>query len=123
MMWFDKYFIYILVFVNVVLLVVGQFLWKIGVENLPRKDFVSIALSVFTPYIFSGIAIFGVATVIWLWIISKAGSRLSVVYPLQSMVYVLFALGSVLLFRERILPVGWLGIGLITLGVVLVSWK
>lgn len=123
MIWLDKYFIYILVFLNVVLLVTGQFLWKIGVENLPKKDFFSIALSVFTPYIFCGIAIFGVATVIWLWIISKAGSRLSVIYPLQSIVYVLFALGSMILFKEKIFPTGWVGIGLITLGVILVSWK
>lgn len=117
----NKFAIYILVFFNIICLVSGQILWKIGIGKLPKKDIISIALSVFSPHILIGIVVYSIATVLWLAVISKAGDKMSVIYPMQSLAYVLFVLASYWLFNEKIHPTGWIGISLIVIGIFLIA--
>lgn len=81
----------------------------------------SIIKMFFNPYIFSGLIIYGAATVIWLYILSKA--ELSMVYPLQSLCYVAAAVTAVLVFKENIPLTRWGGIGLIVLGAYFIAMK
>lgn len=113
---------YALLFVNIVLLVLGQTLWKIGLRNIEFKfDLVSILKLTLNPYITGGLIVYVVATVIWLYILSK--SELSLVYPLQSLCYVAAAIVAVFVFKESIPITRWAGISLIILGAYFVSIK
>lgn len=114
--------VYSLLFVNIVLLVLGQTLWKIGLTGVEVKlSFISILKLIFSPYIFSGLAIYGVATIIWFYILSKA--ELSLVYPLQSLSYVLAAMVGLFFFKEHIPTTRWVGLMLIVAGTYFVSLK
>ncbi|GAA0719353.1 membrane protein [Clostridium malenominatum] len=114
--------IYILLSINIILLVAGQTLWKMGLTKIELKFTIQhIVKMFFDPYIFGGLIIYGAATVIWLYILSR--SELSLVYPLQSLCYVVAAVVAVLIFKENIPLTRWVGIGLIVLGAYFVSIK
>jgi drug/metabolite transporter (DMT)-like permease len=114
--------IYILLLINILLLVSGQTLWKMGLTGIELKfSLQDIVKLFFNPYIFVGLIIYGAATVIWLYILSRA--ELSLVYPLQSLCYVTAAVAAVLIFKENIPLTRWGGLGLIVLGAYFVSIK
>lgn len=113
---------YTLLFINIILLVLGQSLWKVGLSNKELSfSFKALIGLIFNPYIFIGLLIYMGATFIWFYILSKA--KLSLVYPLQSLCYVLAAVVGVLFFKEQIPFTRWIGIGLIVLGAFFVSLK
>lgn len=90
---------YVLLFINIIMLVSGQVLWKIGIGKINFNFSVQgIINMIFNPYILGGGIIYVLATVIWIYILSKA--ELSRVYPLQSLCYVIGILAGVLIFKE-----------------------
>ncbi|RNF38250.1 EamA family transporter [Planococcus salinus] len=111
----------ILVLCNTLILVSGQFLWKIGMER--QADAFSSVFSVvklfFTPFIFSGLAMYGLATVLWLFILTKV--PLSIAYPLQSSAYVIAVVGAFFIFGESITPWKIAGVCFIMLGVSIIG--
>lgn len=112
--------IYILLLINITLLVIGQTLWKIGLTEVDLKLSLQGVFKVFfNPYILGGLLIYAAATVIWLYILSKA--ELSLVYPLQSLCYVGAAVVAILIFKESIPLTRWTGIGLIVIGAYFVA--
>lgn len=114
--------IYLLLLVNIIFLVAGQTLWKIGLSGMDLEFTVHGVIKMFiNPYIFSGLFIYSIATIIWFYILSRAD--LSLVYPLQSLCYVLAVVIAVLVFKESIPLTRWLGIGLIVFGAYFVSLK
>ena len=113
--------IYIAVFINVLLLVFGQILWKyelIKVGEFSKNNILQILTS---GYFLSGLILYGIATIIWLWILSKAA--LSRVYPMQSAAYVLGILAGILIFHEKFGPIAWAGAILIVCGIVLIGMR
>lgn len=114
--------IYILLLINIIFLVAGQTLWKIGLSGIDLKFSVhGIIKILLNPYIFGGLAIYAAATMIWFYILSRA--ELSLVYPLQSLCYVAAAVIALLVFKESIPLTRWLGIGLIVFGAYFVALK
>ncbi|MPN52745.1 4-amino-4-deoxy-L-arabinose-phosphoundecaprenol flippase subunit ArnE [bioreactor metagenome] len=114
--------IYFLLAVNIILLVLGQTLWKIGLSGTTLELSFNGALRLLlNPYILGGLLIYGAATAIWLYILSKA--QLSVVYPLQSLCYVAAAVIALVVFKENIPLTRWIGIAVIIFGAYLVSIK
>lgn len=114
--------IYLLLLINIILLVAGQTLWKIGLSGMDLEFTVHGIIKMFiNPYILGGLVIYSIATVIWFYILSR--SELSLIYPLQSLCYVAAAIVAVLVFKESIPQTRWLGIALIILGACLVSLK
>lgn len=114
--------IYILLLVNIVLLVVGQTLWKLGLSGMNLKFTVhGVIKMIINPYVFGGLIIYALATVVWFYILSKA--ELSLVYPLQSLCYVAAIVVALLFFKENIPPTRWFGVGLIVLGAFFVSLR
>ncbi len=112
--------IYGLLMINIILLVLGQTLWKIGMKSVSIELSLSGIFKVlFQPYIFAGLVVYAVATFIWLYILSK--SDLSLVYPLQSLCYVFAAFIGIIVFKEYIPPTRWFGIMLILLGAFFVA--
>ncbi len=115
---------FFLLFFNVLLTVIGQILFKQGMNLVGRIDNVRNALPKLTqaflnPYILSGIAIYGFTTLVWLVILSRV--KLSIAYPMLSSGYVLSILFSWLLFKESIPRVRVIGALVICIGVYLVA--
>ncbi|XJZ28581.1 EamA family transporter [Bacillota bacterium Lsc_1132] len=111
---------YVLILINIVCLVLGQTSWKIGLENLHLHGnlFQKFFQFVFSPFIFLGFVLYILATVIWMYLLSKL--PLSFLYPLQSVAYVLALFVGLFLFKEQIPISRWIGTGVILLGVYLV---
>lgn len=113
----------ILVFINVFLGVVGQFLIKKGMNvigDTVTKNALTFFVAAFTsPFVIGGLVFYTVSLLIWLIVLSKV--NLSLAYPLISISYVLVLLVSWLFLNEVIPPMRWLGVVLIIVGVFFIS--
>ncbi|MDP3954678.1 MAG: hypothetical protein Q8Q06_04710 [bacterium] len=117
-------FNYIILFIAIVFAVSGQILLKRGsmvVSEVLKspKDIVSFGLSMLkSANIMGGLVLFGIAFVMWVWILSKM--QLHVVYPVSTALQIaLLSLGSWLLLKEALSIVQVVGIGIIILGIFL----
>ena len=115
---------FILLFFNVLLTVMGQILFKHGMNTVGRVNsirdvFGKLTQAFLNPYVLSGIAIYGFTTLVWLIILSRV--KLSIAYPLLSSGYVLSILFSWLLFKESIPKIRIIGAVVICIGVYLVA--
>jgi len=111
--------IYVLVAVNVLLLVTGQVLWKIGIGNAGSLK--GVLMSLISPYVISGIIIYAIATVLWLYILAKG--KFSIVYPLQSTAYAVGVFVAWLIFKETVPITRWIGVVLIFAGASLIALR
>ena len=113
---------FFLILLNTLILVSGQFLWKMGMMK-QQPSFSSIGEIIkllFSPYILSGLTLYGFATVLWLFILTRV--PLSVAYPVQSLAYIFAVFGAYFFFNE---PLGWtkiVGVLLIMVGVSLIGF-
>ena len=113
---------YLLLVINILMLVCGQVLWKVGMSKVDFQiSFKGIINTLFNPYIFSGGIIYVFATVIWLYLLSK--EQLSRIYPLQSLCYIVGAFAGVIIFNESLTISKIFGLLLIFAGAVLVGMK
>jgi multidrug transporter EmrE-like cation transporter len=67
------------------------------------------------PEIWGGLAVYGLSSVCWLWVLARA--PLSFAYPILSLTFPIVVGVSAIFFSELILPLRWMGVGLIMLGV------
>lgn len=111
--------IYILVIINILLLVSGQMLWKIGMAKIDNLTVTTLLQALFTPHIFGGIVLYGIATLLWLYILAKA--EFSVVYPLQSLAYALGVVVAIWVFKEQVPMVRWIGVAMIIAGAFIIA--
>ena len=114
---------YTLLAASILLAVVGQLLMKKGMlvfGAFPVRQLLYKIIPIFlNPYVFLGLAFFGLSAILWLVVLSRL--ELSLVYPMVSVAYILVALFSWFLFKENVTLVRWLGILVIVLGVFLIS--
>lgn len=112
--------IYLLVFINIICLVLGQAIWKLGANTIKFSfSFKGIINLILNPYLIGGGIIYVIATFLWIYILSK--EDLSKVYPMQSLCYILGALVGVIIFNEAMAPLKILGLVLIICGAFIVS--
>ena len=113
----------VLILITVVIASFAQIFMKRGLvesggielgEILSKKLF----STVFQPYIFTGLILYSITSVLWFVILSKA--ELSLVYPLIALGYVVTAVLAKLFFNESISTIRWLGIIVIIVGAVLI---
>jgi drug/metabolite transporter (DMT)-like permease len=109
---------YALVFVNIILLVGGQTMWKFGLANRKLSDLKSVLLTMFTPWVIGGIILYVIATVVWIYLLSKF--PISLLYPLQSLAYVVTLVIAIFVFHEHVSWTRWTGVAVILLGAGLV---
>lgn len=107
--------IYIFFTLNIIFLATGQVLWKVGMSRLGEFNLIKIILN---PYIIGGIALYAIATVLWLYIISR--ENLSSVYPLQSLTYIIGTIFAIFIFHEEVSLIRWIGVFIIFLGAIFV---
>jgi drug/metabolite transporter (DMT)-like permease len=107
----------LLILLNTLILVSGQFLWKIGMTNraVSFDSLGAIIRVMLSPYIISGLFLYGMATVLWLFILTKV--PLSVAYPIQSIAYIIAVFGAYFFFQEEITIWKVIGVILIMAGV------
>ncbi len=93
---------------------------KHGEVHLEMRTLIPTVLRMFTrPFVMLGMLCYGIGTAVWVVVLSKL--ELSYAYPFISLSYVLVALASYVVFKEKISKMRWLSIVIIMLGVSLVS--
>jgi drug/metabolite transporter (DMT)-like permease len=111
--------IYFLLLVNVLLLVSGQMLWKVGASSINEWGIQTIFYLLRSPSFIGGGLLYVVATFIWMYIISKM--PFSVAYPVQSLSYALGVICAYFIFKEQVQVTQWLGVIVIIFGVYLIA--
>ena len=114
----------ILILMSVILVDVGQLLLKKGMNEIGSLDFsislFSMFFNIFTnPFVFIGIILFVLSSVTWLLALSKA--NLSYAFPILSLGYVVVSVLSWYFFGESLSFLRVLGLGVIVLGVFMLS--
>ncbi|WP_426452533.1 EamA family transporter [Paenibacillus sp. S-38] len=107
---------YIALLANIVLLVTGQILFKYGMQKIGDMNLMLIVTS---PFIMGGVALYGVATLSWLYVLLKL--PLGKAYPIQSLSYVLGIIAAWAIFKESMSMIQGIGVGVILFGVYLIS--
>ncbi len=114
---------YLLFAASLLLAVAGQLLMKKGMTafgSFPISQMLVKIIPMFmNPYVFFGFACFGLSSIFWLAVLSRF--EISLVYPMVSLAYGVVAIASLILFKENVTMIRWVGIGVIILGVVLIS--
>ncbi len=116
----------LLILLSVVMGVSGQLCLKMGMGQVRLTGgeglagLLPVALRVFTtPLIVAGLTFYAVGSVFWLAVLSRLD--LSLAYPMLALTYVLVPLTAWLVLGEQV-PVGrWLGIGVVIVGVLIIS--
>jgi multidrug transporter EmrE-like cation transporter len=114
-----------LIFVGVMLNVTAQLLIKAGTNSIgyfefSRSNLLPVGIRLATePHIVGAIACYALSVVIWILALSRV--QVSIAYPLLSMGYVANAAAAWWFFNESINPAKIAGIGIIILGVVIIS--
>ncbi len=108
-------------FICAVMIASGQLLWKMSFNQLAIENFLSIQTikKVFSnPLFLSGFFIYGMATVFWMYLLNNY--KLSHIYPVISLTYVVSLIASALLLKESIPFIRWIGVIVICAGIILV---
>ena len=107
------------------LLLTGQLLWKKGLVLQPGLFEAGIGVALINLasswHIVLGVFIYGFATLIWLYLLSRYD--FSYIYPITSLSFVLGIFLSLVLLGETIPWNRWLGVAIICSGVYLVSLR
>ena len=117
---------YILALVVALMLVAGQSLWKHGVTVMHIDKHAALLKKLLVvglnPYILLGLVIYGVATVLYIYVIGRFAYGSS--YALIVSLSLIFASASAMvLFNEKLSAVNLCGVVVILLGVFLVLFK
>lgn len=110
---------YLLLIINIILLVSGQMLWKVGVAKIGIMGTGNIISIIKSPYIIGGGIIYVFATGVWLYVLSRM--PFSIAYPFQSLAYVLGVFIGFFIFKEVVTPIQWVGAVVIVFGVYLIA--
>jgi uncharacterized membrane protein len=107
------------------MLTIGNVLWKYGLNNIGGifvngKTFFSSIKDLFlSPYIWLGALLYILGTIYWFTLLSK--HNLSYVYPMLSVSYVLGMIVGMFFFKEAVSLTGWIGMGIIFVGFIILS--
>ena len=93
---------------------------SIGVFEFSRENVVPIGWQLVTePHIIGGLGCYVISVAVWIMALSRV--EVSIAYPLLSVGYVVNALAAWYLFGEAVTPMRLIGIGIIILGVCVVT--
>lgn len=112
----------VLLIINVFLSVSGQYFLKSGVSKIDVPfTFLNIPKILFTPMVFFGFFLYGISSIIWIYILKQL--PLSIAYPTLSIGYVVVLFISWKFLGESIGLFNILGVILIVAGVSLLFAK
>ncbi|GIP27196.1 membrane protein [Paenibacillus sp. J23TS9] len=110
---------YFMLLLNIMLLVAGQIIWKMGLQARGGLHVSSLLSVVFSPLILLGLALYAIATGLWFLVLSRL--PLSLAYPLQSLAYAIGIFAAWYIFGESIPLNRWIGAGVIVMGAVIIA--
>jgi len=115
-----------LILISVTLAAVAQVTLKAGMNHVTDANGGQLALTgeslkqiATNLWVWAGLAIFAVSAVLWLFALSRAS--LSFAYPFAALGYVIIVAASILFLGEHVPPLGWVGVALIVLGILLIA--
>ncbi|MEE4750017.1 EamA family transporter [Pseudomonas alliivorans] len=106
---------YIIAFLCVMGLAVGQLLFKLSSTALTATGTLFSWKSAIP--LIAAMGIYGVTSIAWVWVLQK--TELGRVYPMMALAFIFVPLGSHFMFGERFHPQYFVGLGLIVVGIVL----
>jgi drug/metabolite transporter (DMT)-like permease len=99
----------------------GQVMFKrVGLSLRDHSGLEAIMLVLRQPSLYLALAIYGTATVFWIWILSRV--TLVQAYPWVAVGMVVVPILGWLVFGERVTPTFWLGVGFIVIGIGLTQY-
>lgn len=114
---------FVLVLVAICFSVTGELFLKAGMNQVGILSFSTfgsdLVRTLTNTRVLSGFASIGVGAIFWLAALSRA--QLSWAYPLLALGYILILLFSVLILREHVSTIRWIGAVVIVIGVFLVT--
>lgn len=116
---------FILIVTGVMLNVAAQLLIKTGTNAVgyfeySRENILPIGWKLVTePHIIGALTCYVVGVVVWILALSRV--QVSIAYPLLSLGYIVNAVAAYYLFDEAITPAKLIGMGIIIVGVVVIS--
>jgi len=109
----------LLCLLNVISLVGGQMLFKLGMKDKIIDSVPAMIKALFTPFVLLGLVLYALTTMLWLYILNKI--PISRAYPIQALAFPLVAIFSFLFLKEIIPAYRWIGIGIIVAGIIVVA--
>jgi len=117
----------LLILIAVLMGVLGQLLLKMGMTQIGTLEstgglagLIQVGIRVFSNLkVLGGFAAYGLSSLFWIVVLSKID--LSLAYPMLALNYVLVPLVAWLFLNEQVPPLRWLGIGVVIIGVVVIS--
>jgi drug/metabolite transporter (DMT)-like permease len=116
---------FILLGVSIIATVLSQLLFKKGMVlagdiNFSLKNILFLIKYIITnPFLLSGIFLYGVSFILWLMVLSRL--KLSMVYPITSLNFILVVAASYFIYNEQLTALQYGGIFLIITGIVLLA--
>ena len=104
------------VVISALLNATGQILFKAARGMHSEASLLSLF---FHAEVWGGLVVYGLSSVCWLWVLARA--PLSFAYPILALTFPIVVLASAVFFVELILPLRWIGVGMIMLGVSLLA--
>ena len=115
-----------LILISVTFAAIAQVTLKAGMNHVTDANGGQLALTgeslkqiATNLWVWAGLAIFAVSAVLWLFALSRAS--LSFAYPFAALGYVIIVAASILFLGEHVPPLGWVGVALIVLGILLIA--
>jgi drug/metabolite transporter (DMT)-like permease len=115
------------ILLSVGLAAVAQLMLKTGMNHVNDQlapatfgfDGASLRVVAVQPYVWGGLALFGLSALVWLMVLSRAS--LSFAYPFAALTYVLILLFDAFVLDENVPALRWGGVAFIAVGIFLVS--
>jgi drug/metabolite transporter (DMT)-like permease len=116
-----------MILVSVALAAVAQLTLKAGMNRVTAElapatfslNGASLKALIVQPFVWAGLALFGVSALVWLVVLSRAS--LSFAYPFAAMTYVMILLFDHFVLDEQVPALRWGGVACIGLGIFLIS--
>ena len=104
-----------------VMLSCGQVMFKrVGLTLQGHSGVEAILLVMREPVLYMALAMYGTATLLWIWILSRV--TLIQAYPWVGVGMIIVPLLGWLVFGERVAPIYWLGVAFIVIGIGLTQY-
>ena len=100
------YIQFFVILITVFMSACAQLLLKLGMNKVEEKGglleggIMSLVQAVFSPLVFSGIFVYGVSVLVWLWVLSKVD--LSIAYPFVGVSFIFTLLFGIFLLDESL---------------------
>ncbi len=109
-----------LILATVLAVVTGQLMIKTGVaKGGPIGSARGLLIRMVQPLVLLGLAVYAASAAAWIYIL--ASEEVSYAFPFLGLTYVCVAVIAVLVLRERLAAVQWVGLALVVAGVTIVA--